>query len=128
MTNPLKPIFSASETCCICYSDDFNTMKCFWGCSLYICKKCVKFIIKISKSGYISFKCPQCRKVTLNIKSYQYKPTTQQIANTRFTYLCEREIMITRKILSLYSEYVFKKESIDQDYIEEILLTQNNTI
>lgn len=46
--------------CDVCFESDKLTIKCFGECSLFVCIKCISRIIFMS-SGYIFYKCPQCR-------------------------------------------------------------------
>ena len=66
----LKPVVVLGKDCDICFDEKRLTIKCIWGCSICVCRKCISKMLKLSYSGVIYYNCPQCRRKSLNVNRY----------------------------------------------------------
>lgn len=119
-----RPLYVGEKSCDICYEENLLTIKCFWNCSLCVCRNCIKKMLGISTTGYIYIQCPQCRRYSYNKKTFIFDPNDQQLADTRFGFLCENINRISRRIFDLYQR--FYEELGESKYEEEILLIPNS--
>lgn len=110
------------KSCDICWEDNLMTVKCNWGCSICICRKCISEIMKISCTGLIYFKCPQCQKNSYNISHYVYPTENKQlVANIKFSRMCRKYKRFINKIFQLYENHFTRimERTIQENYISE---------
>lgn len=97
------------KSCDICWEKNMMTVKCNWGCSMCICRKCISRIMKISCTGLIYFKCPQCQKNSYNISHYTCLTDNKQlIANIKFSKMCRKYKRFINRICELYESHFIK--------------------
>jgi hypothetical protein len=88
-----------APTCCVCYEN--GVIKCFAGCANYLCMDCLIKLIEINKADMVSYNCPCCREeIIKNI-------------NVKFSNFCNREIEISRQIVSLLEKEISTKKKIN---------------
>lgn len=124
--NKGRPEKIRGKDCDICYESNRITTKCFWGCSICICTECITEMIKLSRTGHIFFKCPQCARRSFNIRFEcwgEIRP--QEQANIKFGYLCTKSTMVTHRIFDIYEDYYsntehkeYETDEDDFNYIE----------
>lgn len=123
------------KECNICCVEFEKVNKCFHGCSLRICTKCISKILCINHEAKVYYKCPVCRKFTvLNRKKgcECYGKHSEEI-DKKFSNFCFKNEKITKKIIKLYQSELFIEYNRDlfdeSDHYEETndSITDNST-
>ena len=98
-----------SKECAVCYEEK-RTVQCFYKCSSDVCVSCIRKILSFNHEGKVIFKCPVCRRNSVNRKKYE----CENRSDRRFSRFCLTNPAITSKIFEMYEKET--KKNLERNY------------